>query len=435
MSKKYAEELIKFLDNSPSPFHVVANMEKELSENGFHPLCENDKWDLKLGESYYVTRNSSSIIAFRIPKEDFKGFQIMASHSDSPTLKIKTNPEIVTENAYVTLNVEKYGGLICSTWFDRPLSVAGRVLVRNGNKVEEKLLDINKDLLILPNLAIHMNRAVNDGYCYNAQKDMLPLLSMGGKNVKFKEVVAEYLGVTESEIISMDLQCYNREGGKIWGLNDEFVSSRRLDDLECAYSSLKGILASGKSKNVAVHCVFDNEEVGSGTKQGAAGDFLKATLVRINEALGGTEADLYRYISNSFMVSADNAHALHPNYKEKADPTNSVIINKGIVVKHSANQKYTTDAVSQAVLETVCKKAEVPTQNFLNRSDILGGSTLGNISTSQVSLKTVDIGLPQLAMHSVYETAGTDDVEYLVRTAETFFNSTINFNNNDFEVL
>lgn len=435
MSKKYAEELIKFLDNSPSPFHVVANMEKELSENGFHHLCENDKWDLKLGESYYVTRNSSSIIAFRIPKEGFNGFQIMASHSDSPTLKIKTNPEIVTENAYVTLNVEKYGGLICSTWFDRPLSVAGRVLVRSGNKVEERLLDINKDLLILPNLAIHMNRAVNDGYSYNVQKDMLPLMSMGGKNVKFKEVVAEYLGVTESEIISMDLQCYNRECGKIWGLNDEFVSSRRLDDLECAYSSLKGILAAGKSKNVAVHCVFDNEEVGSGTKQGAAGDFLKATLVRINEALGGSEGDLYRYISNSFMVSADNAHALHPNYKEKADPTNSVIINKGIVVKHSANQKYTTDAVSQAVLETVCKKAEVPTQNFLNRSDILGGSTLGNISTSQVSLKTVDIGLPQLAMHSAYETAGTEDVEYLVRTAEVFFNSTINFNNNNFEVL
>ncbi len=435
MSNKYAQELIEFLDKSPSPFHVIANMEKELSENGFHPLCENEKWDLKQGEGYYVTRNSSSIIAFIIPKEGFNGFQIMASHSDSPALKIKTNPEIVTENSYVTLNVEKYGGLICSTWFDRPLSVAGRVMVRNNSKVEERLIDIDKDLLILPNLAIHMNRDVNDGYKYNAQKDMLPLLSMGGKDVKFKEIVAEYLGVTENEILSMDLQCYNREGGRIWGLNDEFVSSRRLDDLECAYSSLRGILAAGKSKNAAVHCVFDNEEVGSGTKQGAAGDFLKATLSRINAAMGNTEADLYRYISNSFMISADNAHALHPNYKEKADPTNSVIINKGIVVKHSANQKYTTDAVSQAVLETVCKKAEVPTQNFLNRSDILGGSTLGNISTSQVSLKTVDIGLAQLAMHSSYETAGTADVEYLIRTAETFFNSTINFSNNNFEVL
>ena len=434
MNRSYAEGLIKFLDKSPSPFHVIENMENELEANGFHPLCENNKWELKLGESYYVTRNSSSIIAFRIPKDGVKGFQIMASHSDSPTLKVKTNPEIVTDNAYVTLNVEKYGGMICSPWFDRPLSVAGRVLVKNGNKVEEKFLDIDKDLLMIPNLAIHMNRAVNDGYSYNIQKDMLPLVSMGGKDVKFKNIVADALNVKVEDVVSMDLQLYNRENGRIWGYEDEFVSSRRLDDLECGYSSLRGILAAGKSENVAVHCVFDNEEVGSGTKQGAAGDFLKATLIRIAEGLGYTEADLYRFVSNSFMVSADNAHALHPNYKEKADPTNHVIINNGIVIKHSANQKYTTDAVSHAVFETVCQKAGVPTQNFLNRSDILGGSTLGNISTSQVSIKTVDIGLAQLAMHSCYETAGCADIEYLVKAAEAFFNSTITFDNNNFEV-
>ena len=434
MNKNTAKELIKFIDSVPSTFHVAAKMEKILSENGFSKLSENEKWNIEKGKSYFVTRNSSSIIAFRIPQGDFKGYQIMSSHSDSPSFKIKTNPEIEVEGHYIKLNVEKYGGLICSPWFDRPLSVAGRILIKENGKVKERLVDVDKDLLMIPNLAVHMNRSVNEGYTYNIQKDMLPLMSCEGKKGKFMKLVAKSAKVDESSILSMDLFCYNRDKGRIWGQDNEFVSSAKLDDLECAFASLKGILAGGNSENVAVHCVFDNEEVGSGTKQGAAADFLRSVLVKINASFGKDESDYLTALANSFMVSADNAHAVHPNYADMTDPTNRPYINCGIVIKHSANQKYTTDAVSDAVFKTICEKAEIPTQSFLNRSDMQGGSTLGNISTSQVSLKTVDIGLPQLAMHSSYETAGTIDVDYLVRAATEFFNSTIIFNNNDFEV-
>lgn len=345
----------------------------------------------------------------------------MASHSDSPTFKIKENPEMQVDKKYVKLNVERYGGMICSPWFDRPLSVAGRIIVNENDEFVTKLVNVDRDLLMLPNLAIHMNREVNDGYKYNAQKDMLPLYGDIASKDTFMKTIAETAGVKEDDILAHDLFLYNRVKGTIWGANEEFVSSSRLDDLQCAFASLKGFLKGEKKAHLAVHCVLDNEEVGSGTKQGAASTFLYDVLVRINECMGYSYEDYVRNLAKSFMLSADNAHAVHPNYSDVADPVNRPYLNEGIVIKYSANQKYCTDAVSAAMFKDICKKADVPYQVFTNRSDILGGSTLGNISTTKVALNAVDIGLPQLAMHSPYETAGIKDTWYLIQAAGKFF--------------
>lgn len=426
MYEEKAEQLLRFIEKSPSCFHVVANMRQELLENGYEELLESRPWELREGGKYFVTRNGSSLIAFRIPEKDFAGFHIMASHGDSPTFKVKEHAEMVADRKYTRLNVEKYGGMLCAPWFDRPLSVAGRVMVKNENRIFTKLVSVDRDLLLIPNLAIHMNREANEGYKYNAQVDMLPLFGDGTAEGSFMKIIAEAAGVKEEDIIGSDLFLYNRQRGCIWGANEEFISSSRLDDLECAFSSLQGFLQAKKSTNmVPVHCVLDNEEVGSGTKQGAASTFLKDTLQRINYGMGRTEEEYHTALASSFMISADNAHAVHPNQSDKADPTNRPYLNGGIVMKHSANQKYTTDAVSAAILRMICERAEVPVQTFVNRSDMPGGSTLGNISNTQVALNTVDIGVAQLAMHSPYETAGVKDVSYLVRMAEEFFGSEI----------
>ena len=421
MYRETAEELLAFIQKSPTCFHAVAAMKEILEAEGYGELREEDRWNLEKGGKYYVTRNDSALIAFAIPEEEAKGYRIMASHSDSPTFKIKENPEMEAEGRYVKLNVERYGGMICAPWFDRPLSVAGRVVVKEGEEIVSKLVDVDRDLLMIPNLAIHMNREVNDGYKFNAQKDMLPLYGMSSAKGTFLKTVAEAAGVKEEEILGHDLFLYNRQEGTVWGAEEAFVSSARLDDLQCAFSSLKGFLAGKKEKYIAVHCVLDNEEVGSGTKQGAASTFLRDVLVRINSGLGQDQEDYLRRLAGSFMVSADNAHAVHPNYGEKADPVNRPCMNEGIVIKHSANQKYCTDGVSAAVFKDLCKRAGVPFQTFTNRSDILGGSTLGNISTTQVAVNAVDIGLAQLAMHSPYETAGVKDTVYLIKAAEMLF--------------
>lgn len=421
MYQKTAEELLEFIEKSPSCFHAVANMKEILTAEGFHQLHEEEKWEIEKGGRYFVTRNNSSIIAFTIPEKGIDGCRIMASHSDSPSFKIKENPEMEVDKKYVKLNVERYGGMICAPWFDRPLSVAGRVVVKENGGFSEKLVNVDRDLLMIPNLAIHMNREVNDGYKYNAQVDMLPLY--GGMSAKgtFMKSIAEAAGVEEEAILGHDLFLYNRVPGTVWGAEGEFLSSSRLDDLQCAFSSLKGFLKGAKEEYMAVHCVLDNEEVGSGTKQGAASTFLYDTLVRVNECMGLSYEEYLRSLAKSFMISADNAHAVHPNHKEVADPVNRPYMNEGIVIKHSANQKYCTDAVSAAMFKDLCKEADVPYQNFTNRSDILGGSTLGNISNTKVALNAVDIGLPQLAMHSPYETAGVKDTWYLVQAAEKFF--------------
>lgn len=415
------EKLLDFIEKSPTAFQAVDEMQKRLTENGFEVLSEKEYWKLVPGGKYLVTRNNSALIAFCIPEKESRVFHIMASHSDSPSFKIKENPEIKVDNSYVKLNVEKYGGMLMAPWFDRPLSVAGRVIIRRNDGLEEKLVDIKRDLVMIPNLAIHMNREANNGVAYNPQKDLQPLFAAGNTDRTLLEIIAEQTGVKKEDIISHDLFLYNRMLGTIWGADKEFVSSARLDDLQCAFASMEGLLRAQNHGSIAVHCVMDNEEVGSGTKQGAASTFLKDTLLRINMGLGRTYEEYLMTLAGSFMVSADNAHALHPNYTDKTDPTNHPVLNKGIVIKFNANQKYCTDAVSAAIFKELCTKVGVPYQTFVNRSDIAGGSTLGNISNTQVPMNTVDIGLPQLAMHSPYETAGVKDTEYLVRAAEELF--------------
>ena len=420
MKENITRKMLDFIDASPTAFHVVDNIKKELLKKKFTELKETDVWSLKPG-NYFVTRNGSAIISFKIPKKDFKGFNMIASHSDSPTFKIKENPEMAVAGAYVKLNVEKYGGMLCAEWFDRPLSVAGRLVVDKKGKAEPVLVNVDRDLLMLPALAIHMDREANDGHKYNAQTDMLPLFGDETSEGKFFDIVAEAAGVKKKDILSHDLFLYNRVKPAFWGASEEYISSSRLDDQECVFSSLFGFLDAKPTDYVSMHLVFDNEEVGSTTKQGAASSFLKDTLERIGDGLGRTRQQYLSAIAGSFMISADNAHAVHPNYQDKADPVNRPVMNRGIVIKYNANQKYTTDAVSAANFKLLCKEAGVPFQTFTNRSDMPGGSTLGNISTTQVSVNTVDIGLAQLAMHSPYESAGSKDPEYLAKVAQVFY--------------
>ncbi len=417
-------ELLEFLKKTPTAFHAAAEIEKILTAEGAVKLSERENWNLEYGKTYFTVRNDSAVMAFCIPADAnamHKGFRVFAAHGDSPTFKVKENPEMVVEDKYVKLNVERYGGMIMSTWFDRPLSVAGRVIVTNGDALESKLVNIDRDLLVIPNVAIHMNREVNSGYDYNAQTDLCPLY--GGREAKgtFMKSVAEAAGVEEKDILSHDLFLYSRTEGTVWGAENEFISAAKIDDCECAFGGLKGFLQARKAHHISVFAMFDNEEVGSQSRQGAGSTFLADVLARISESLGDTASAYQMRVADSYMISADNGHAVHPNHPEKTDPTNRPVLNGGILLKYSANQRYTTDGFSAAVFKSLCEKAEVPFQIFFNRSDMLGGSTLGNISTSQVSFSTADIGLAQLAMHSSYETAGVKDFDYLVRFTEVLF--------------
>lgn len=420
-----SKRLINFLDANPSPFHVIDSLGKMYEKAGFKRLFEKERFEIKRGENYFVTRNNSSIVAFRVPKEDFKGFNITSAHSDSPTFKIKANAEITVENNFVKLNVEKYGGMLIAPWFDRPLGIAGRVMIKNGEKIEEKLLHIDRDIIMMPSLAIHMNREANEGYKYNAQTDTQPIFAELASKISLYDIIAKELGVDKEAILDTDLFLTNRIKGTVWGADNEFIAAGRLDDLQCVFAGAESIIEAKNKHTIAVHCVFDNEEVGSGTKQGAASTFLKDVLVRINKALGGDEESYLQAVARSFMVSADNAHSIHPNYAEKADPCNRPMVNKGVVIKYNANQKYTTDAVSGAVFKDICAEAKVPVQTFTNRSDVAGGSTLGNISNTQVSLNAVDIGMAQWAMHSPYESGGVKDTYYLETALKQFFETDI----------
>ena len=416
------EELLKFIKDSPSMFHTIETISKELKAAGFQYLPETRDWELKAGGAYYTTRNGSSLIAFKIGEEikDLH-FQITASHSDSPTYKIKHLPELEGAGGSLRLDVEGYGGMIDSSWFDRPLSVAGRVVVQEGNQICSRLINFDRELLLIPNVAIHFNRQINQGYAYNRQVDLCPLFSAGElKKGAFDALVAKELGVKPEQILGKDLYLVNRQDGKLWGAAEEFVSAPKLDDLECAYTSLRGFLEAENKESVNVYCCFDNEEVGSGTKQGALSTFLSDVLHRISD-----QERYYQAVAASFLVSCDNAHAVHPNHPEKTDAINCCFLNKGIVIKESANQKYTTDAVGRAVFTAICDRAGVPHQTFANRSDSPGGSTLGNLSNTQVSLNAVDIGLAQLAMHSSYETAGSKDVAYGIRALKAFYETNL----------
>lgn len=424
MEKQISKELLEFIEKSPTAFHVVETMKEMLEMEGFVSLQENSKWNLKSEGKYYVTRNGSSIIAFTVP-EKVRGFHIVASHSDSPTFKIKEIPELCVADKYTKLNVEGYGGMLMSTWFDRPLSVAGRVLLRTEQGVAARLINVDQDLLIIPSLAIHMNRGANEGYKFNVQKDLLPLYGTGNAKDSFMKTVAESVGVREDQILGHDLYLYPRTKGCIWGSENEFVSSPRLDDLQSVFSSMKGLLLADKKPQVTMIAVLDNEEVGSSTKQGADSDFLKETVYRICKECGILPEERRSIFSSSFMISADNAHAAHPNYMEKADAVNRPFMNEGVVIKFNGNQKYTSDGVSSALFKMICERANVPYQVYANRSDIAGGSTLGNISNTQLSMNTVDVGLAQLAMHSCYETAGVKDTCFMVQALKTFFESQI----------
>lgn len=427
MYEEIISGLTSFIGKSPTAFHAVANMGAVLRENGYQRLNEGDAWEIRQDGKYYVTRNDSSIIALNIGSKlkDYN-FKIAASHSDSPTFKIKENAEIQVKDRYMKLNTEGYGGMLCAAWFDRPLSVAGRVMVKEGERYAARLLNIDRDLLLIPNMAIHMNREVNNGYVYNKQTDMLPLF--GGSECRkgdFKKFIAKELGVGEGDIYGMDLYLYNRMAPSVWGMNQEYISCPQLDDLQCAYTSLQGFLQGEDERSVNVFACFDNEEVGSETKQGAASTFLYDVLYRVNLSLGKGEEEFYRAAAKGFMLSCDNAHAVHPNHTGKTDEGNCVYMNEGIVVKSHAGQKYTSDAVSIAVFRGICEDAGVPLQFFSNRSDMTGGSTLGNIVISQISMNSIDIGLPQLAMHSSYETAGVKDSYYMIRAVRRFFESHI----------
>ena len=412
------ERLMSFLDQSPSGFHAIANLTRQLEEAGYTALSEAAGWQLKPGGKYYLTRNQSALIAFRVPQGTPHGFMLAASHSDRPCFKVKENPELETAGVYVRLAVERYGGMLMAPWLDRPLSVAGRVLVETEEGLQSRLVNLDRDLCMIPNVAIHMNRKANDGYTYNPAVDLIPLVGSLETKGAFRKLVAEAAGCRPEEILGSDLFLYNREKARIWGAEGEYLSARALDDLQCAWATMEGFLRAKNEKNIPVCCVFDNEEVGSRTRQGADSDFLERTLTRI---AAGLQLDYHQALAQSFMVSADNAHALHPNHPEYADAGNRPAINQGIVVKFNANQSYTTDGISAAIFRKACQKAEVPVQTFFNRADLLGGGTLGNISTSHVSISTVDVGLPQLAMHSCYETAGVKDSEYLAKAMECLY--------------
>lgn len=425
MFEKTTQDLIDFIAKSPSCYHVTANFASMLKEQGFEKLLETQPWDLAPGGKYFVVRADSSIIAFQIPKQKFENFQITSAHSDSPTFKIKENEELLVDGHYVELNAERYGGMICAPWLDRPLSIAGKAVVRKGSSFETRLVNIDRDLVMIPNVAIHMNRQVNEGYTYHAQKDMIPLFGDETAKGAFSRLIADALNAPEEDVLGTDLFLYNRTPASIWGANREFFSSPRLDDLQCAYACMKGFLQGSNEKSVSVCCVFDNEEVGSTTKQGADSTFLQDVLERICSCLGRSREEYQMAVASSFMISADNSHAVHPHHLDKADPTNRPYMNHGPVIKFNANQKYTTDSVSAAIFKGICQKARVPFQTYVNHSDIPGGSTLGNIANTHVSLNTVDIGLPQLSMHSPYETAGIKDTWYLIQAAEAFYSTHI----------
>ena len=420
------QNLCEFLDASPSVYHAAANVAAMLEAGGFVRLSEGDKWTLQKGGKYYFTRGGSAVMAFRVPEGDPKGFLMTASHCDRPTFKVKENPELT--GTYTRLAVERYGGMIMSSWLDRPLSIAGRCLVETDSGIESRLVNIDRDLLMIPSVAIHMDRTVNDGKKWNPAVDMLPLL--GGKDSagKLDKLIEEAAG---GKVLGSDLYLYIRQKAALWGMDEEYISSAALDDLECVWGCTRGFLAAQGSGAVSVLCVFDSEEVGSNSVQGAASTILSDTLVRISEALG---LDLRQELSRSFLVSADNAHAVHPNHPEYADPKNAPIMGGGIVLKFNASQRYTTDGVSAAIFRKVCGKAEVPVQTFFNRADLMGGSTLGHISLTQVSVPTADIGLPQLAMHSSYETAATADALYLEKAMTAFYSSTLSISGDSITV-
>ena len=427
--KSFAREVIEFIDESPSTYHVVKNCSDILDENGFERIMPREKWEIKKGGKYFLKKSSSTIIAFTVG-EDFdvkNGFKIFGAHTDSPCFRIKPNPEIITENV-VRLNTEVYGGPILSTWFDRPLSIAGRVIVKGEDSFFPRTVKIKIDepLLTIPNLAIHQNREVNNGVKIDKQNDVLPVISLINKNFEregyLERVILEKTGIKKEDIIDFDLYLYATEKGCLLGANEEFMSSPKIDNLASVYTGLIGLLEAEENQDrINIFVAFDNEEIGSATKQGADSNYLLNTLERISLALGLSRGDFLQMLESSYILSADAAHAAHPAHLGKTDPTNRGKINEGISIKISAKQKYTSDGYSIAVIKQLIEGTEIQIQPFVNESNELGGSTIGPISSTHLDIDGVDLGVPMLAMHSVRELCGIFDVFYLKELAKEFF--------------
>ena len=424
MEQEVNRRLLDFLDASPSCYHAVDNLARRLEAEGYERLREAEPWTLRTGGKYYVVRGDSSLAAFRVPGGVPAGFMLAAAHSDSPTYKVREEAEVLSAGNCVRLAVEPYGGMIARSWLDRPLSVAGRLVVRREGGIATQLVNVDRDLLVIPSVAIHLDREVNQGTALKANTDLLPLLGCGTERGRFRSLLAEAAGVPEEDILSTELFLYPRAAAVLLGAEGEFVASPRLDDLQCVFGCLEGFLAAKEGGSVPVLCVFNNEEVGSGTRQGADSTFLTDVLERISTALG---RDWRLMAVNSFLVSADNAHAVHPAHPELSDGAERPVLNGGVVLKYNAGQKYTTDAVSGAVFREVCRAADVPVQRYSNRADLPGGSTLGNISSAHLSIPSVDIGLPQLAMHAAYEVAGSRDTALLVRAMAEYFSRSFRY--------
>ena len=424
MEQEVTRRLLDFLDASPSCYHAVDNLARRLEAEGYERLREAEPWTLRTGGKYYVVRGDSSLAAFRVPGGVPAGFMLAAAHSDSPTYKVREEAEVLSAGNCVRLAVEPYGGMIARSWLDRPLSVAGRLVVRREGGIATQLVNVDRDLLVIPSVAIHLDREVNQGTALKANTDLLPLLGCGTERGRFRALLAEAAGVPEEDILSTELFLYPRAAAVLLGAEGEFVASPRLDDLQCVFGCLEGFLAAKEGGSVPVLCVFNNEEVGSGTRQGADSTFLTDVLERISTALG---RDWRHMAVNSFLVSADNAHAVHPAHPELSDGAERPVLNGGVVLKYNAGQKYTTDAVSGAVFREVCRAADVPVQRYSNRADLPGGSTLGNISSAHLSIPSVDIGLPQLAMHAAYEVAGSRDTALLVRAMAEYFSRSFRY--------
>lgn len=410
-------ELVRFLDSAHSVFHAVDRLKEMLKQAGYEPLRENRDWNLVPGGKYYVIRGGSALVAFRIPEGAPSGCVISASHADRPTFKVKENGEI--SGKYTQLATEKYGGMLMGTWLDRPLSVAGRVLVETKEGIENRLVDIDRDLLLIPNVAIHMNRKANEGQAWNPAVDTLPLVGSEDTRGKLQALLEQAAG---GKILGHDLYLYIRQKASVWGVEEEYISSMALDDLLCAWCCAKGFLSAKSTRTIPMLCVFDSEEVGSASTQGADSTFFEDVLARICGTLGISREKL---LGQAFMVSADNAHALHPNHPEYSDANNAPVMGQGVALKFNAAQKYTTDGLSAAIFRKICADAHVPVQTYYNRADIPGGSTLGCISLSHISVPSVDIGIPQLAMHSCYETAAVADVFHMVKAMESFYSARV----------
>ncbi len=416
--------LFSFIEASPTAPQAADEASRRLSTAGYNLLREDRVWSLEAGGGYYVRRGTTGVIAFRIPEKIPTGVMIVASHGDSPTFAV-TPQGSCTVGDYLRLTVEKYGGMLSATWLDRPLSIAGVIGVRDKNGISMRSVVVDRDLLVIPSVAIHMNRNANENASYNPAVDMQPLFGIAGSEVTVDRLLAEAAGVNEADIVSRQVWLYLRAKPTVFGAEREFIGSARLDDLECVAASLDAFLAATPASSMPVFALFDNEEVGSATTAGADSDFLSSVIERVRTTLVMDAEDKGIMIANSMMVSADNAHAKHPNHPEYADANHAPRMNGGVVIKYNANRRYATDVLSDALFREVCRRAEVPVQTYTNRPDLTGGSTLGAISVTQLTVPCVDIGLAQLAMHSSYETAGVQDYAYLVKALTVFFSSAI----------